>query len=36
MMAQRAIKVIDQVVVGQMQGEVDIENNVWLIPVTKG
>ena len=32
MMAQRAIKVIDQVVVDQMRGRVDIENNVWLIP----
>ncbi|MGL1955736.1 MAG: ADP-ribosylglycohydrolase family protein [Colwellia sp.] len=32
MMAQRAIKVIDQVVVEQMQGQVDVENNVWLIP----
>jgi hypothetical protein len=32
MMAQRAIKVIDQVVVEQMQGKVDLENNVWLIP----
>ena len=32
MMAQRAIKVIDQVVVEQMQGKVDFENNVWLIP----
>jgi hypothetical protein len=32
MMAQRAIKVIDHVVVEQMQGKVDIENNVWLIP----
>jgi hypothetical protein len=24
--------VIDQVVVEQMQGKVDLENNVWLIP----
>ena len=32
LMAQRAIKVIDQVVVEQMQGKVDVENNVWLIP----
>ena len=32
MMAQRAIKVIDQVVVGQMHGRVDLENSVWLIP----
>jgi len=32
MMAQRAIKVIDQVVVEQMQGKVDSENNYWLIP----
>jgi len=31
-MAQRAIKVVDQVVVEQMQGKVDIEKNVWLIP----
>jgi len=36
MMAQRAIKVIDLVVVEQMRGKVDIENNVWLIPDTKG
>ncbi len=36
MMVQRAIKVIDQVVVEQMRGKVDIENNVWLIPDTKG
>ncbi len=36
MMAQRAIKVIDQVVVEQMQGKVDVENNVWLIPKNKG
>jgi len=36
LMAQRAIKVIDQVVVEQMLGKVDIENNVWLIPDTKG
>ena len=32
MMAQRAIKVIDQVVVEQMRGSVDLNNNVWLIP----
>ena len=32
MMAQRAIKVIDHVVVEQMQGKIDIEKNVWLIP----
>ena len=32
MMAQRAIKIIDQVVVEQMQGKVDFERNVWLIP----
>jgi len=32
LMAQRAIKVIDQVVIEQMQGKVDVENNVWLIP----
>ena len=32
MMAQRAIKVIDQIVIEQMQGKVDIEQNVWLIP----
>jgi hypothetical protein len=32
MMAQRAIKVIDQVVVEQMQGKVDLEGNTWLIP----
>jgi len=31
MMAERAIKVIDQVVVAEMQGKVDVENNVWLI-----
>jgi len=31
MMAQRAIKVIDQVVIEQMQGKVDVEKNVWLI-----
>lgn len=36
LMAQRAIKVIDQVVVEQMQGKVDLENNVWLIPPNKG
>ncbi|WP_083494287.1 ADP-ribosylglycohydrolase family protein [Colwellia sp. MT41] len=36
MMAQRAIKVIDQVVVEQMQGKVDVVNNVWLIPEKKG
>lgn len=35
MMAQRAIKVIDQVVIEQMQGKVDIEKNVWLIPLNK-
>jgi hypothetical protein len=32
MMAERAIKVIDQIVIEQMQGKVDIEQNVWLIP----
>ena len=32
MMAQIAIKVIDQVVVEQMRGSVDLNNNVWLIP----
>tara|TARA_Y100000385_G_C12657191_1_gene452130 strand:+ start:434 stop:544 length:111 start_codon:yes stop_codon:yes gene_type:complete len=32
MIAQRAITVIDQVVVEQMHGKVDLENNVWLIP----
>jgi len=32
LMAQRAIKVIDQIVVEQMQGKVDHEKNVWLIP----
>ncbi len=32
MMAQRAVKVIDQVVVEQMQGKIDIKKNVWLIP----
>jgi len=32
MMAQRAINVIDRVVIERMQGKVDIENNVWLIP----
>jgi len=31
-MAQRAIKVIDKIVVEQMHGKVDIERNVWLIP----
>lgn len=35
MMALRAIKVIDKVVVEQMQGEVDVKNNVWLIPKNK-
>ncbi len=35
MMAQRAIKVIDQVVIEQMQGKVDLESNVWLIPENK-
>jgi hypothetical protein len=35
MMAQRAIKVIDQVVVEQMQGKVDLENDVWWIPKNK-
>ena len=33
MMAQRAIKVIDQVVVEQMQGKVDLEGKTWLIPI---
>lgn len=33
MMAQRALKVIDRVVIEQMQGRVDVDNNVWLIPV---
>jgi hypothetical protein len=32
MMAQRAIKVVDLVVIEQMQGKIDIEKNVWLIP----
>jgi hypothetical protein len=32
MMAKRAVKVIDQVVVEQMQGKVELENNVWVIP----
>ena len=32
LMAQRAIKVIDHVVIEQMQGKVDREKNVWLIP----
>ncbi|MFT5757968.1 MAG: hypothetical protein ACI9LM_002705 [Alteromonadaceae bacterium] len=32
MMAQRALKVIDQIVVEQMQGKIDIENNTWIIP----
>ena len=32
MMAQRSIKVIDQVVVEQMHGRVDLVNNVWVIP----
>ena len=36
LMAKRAIKVIDQVVVEQMKGKVDLENNVWLIPEKKG
>jgi len=35
MMAQRAIKVIDHVVVEQMQGKVELVNNVWLIPERK-
>ena len=35
-MAKRAIKVIDQVVVEQMQGKVDVLNDTWLIPATKG
>jgi len=34
-MAKRAIKVIDQVVVEQMQGKVDTSQNVWLIPAIK-
>lgn len=33
MMSQRAIKVIDQVVIEQMNGEIDVANNVWLIPI---
>lgn len=33
MMAQRAIKVIEQVVIEQMQGKVDLESNAWLIPI---
>lgn len=32
LMAQRAIKVIDQIVVEQMGGEIDFKENVWLIP----
>jgi len=32
MMAQRAIKVIDKVVIEQMQGKIDVESNLWLIP----
>jgi hypothetical protein len=32
MMAERAIHVIDKVVVEQMQGKVDLNSNVWLIP----
>jgi hypothetical protein len=31
-MAQRAIKVIDHVVVEKMQGKINVEKNVWLIP----
>jgi hypothetical protein len=33
MMAERAINVIDQVVVEQMQGKIDTKNNAWLIPI---
>lgn len=33
MMAKRAIKVIDQVVVEQMKGIIDSEKNIWLIPI---
>jgi len=32
MMSQRAIKVIDQVVIEQIHGNIDIEKNIWLIP----
>lgn len=32
MMAERAIKVVDQIVVEKMQGKIDNEKNVWLIP----
>jgi hypothetical protein len=34
-MAKRAIKVIDQVVIEQMKGKVDVKNNVWLIPTLR-
>lgn len=36
MMADRAINIIDQVVVEQMQGRVDVVNNAWLIPENTG
>jgi len=32
MMAQRAISIIDKVVVEQMKGTIDMKNNLWLIP----
>jgi len=35
MMAQRAIKVIDRIVIEQMGGKIDSKNNVWLIPAKK-
>ncbi len=34
MMAQRAIEVIDKVVIEQMQGSIDVENDLWLIPIS--
>ena len=33
MMANRALSIIDKVVVEQMKGEIDYENDLWLIPV---
>jgi len=32
-MAQKGIFIIDRVVQEQMQGGVDLENNVWYIPL---